>query len=132
MFVFDKVDKFDDDLLLMLSAVLKDLSNPALAPHKFYQPIFIFLSDKAANQIQDRLIDIIEEGRTRNEATVLDFDNLWDNIYVSKAAPHNVLIPKDIIDYFVPLLPMEQKYVELCVADELKLDNLKATEAEMK
>lgn len=126
------MDKFNDDVLLMLSVILGDLSNPALASHKFYQPIFILLSDKGANEIQNRLLDVIEEGRTRNEVTVFDFDHLWDDIYVSKAVPYNVLIPKDDIDYFVPLLPMERKYVERCVADELKLDNLQATEWEMK
>lgn len=132
VFIFDKVDQFDEDVLLMLASILKDLSSSALAPHEFYRPIFIFLSDIAANQIKDRLLAVIKGGRSRDEATIFDFDVLWDNIYVSKRATHNTLIPKDIIDYFVPFLPMERKYVEKCVADELKLDNLIATDAEMR
>ncbi|XP_014227845.1 torsin-1A-like [Trichogramma pretiosum] len=116
VFVFDEVDKMPQGLLDILVPFIDYTS---YGSRKKSKSIFIFLSNTGSHQILDRMINIWESGRDRNNATILDFESL---IAIGAFNEDGGLfrsstIESRLIDHYVPFLPLERKHVIMCIKD---------------
>lgn len=81
--------------------------------------IFIFLSNTGSNLIVQRMIELWENGKSRDDTTLQDFENLISiGAFNEKGGLHKSgTIESKVIDHFVPFLPMEEKHVIECIKD---------------
>ncbi|NXF38416.1 TOR1A protein, partial [Nyctibius bracteatus] len=121
LFIFDEMDK--------MHAGLIDSIKPFLDYYEFLdgvsyrQAIFIFLSNAGAEKITEVALDFWRNGRTREDIQLTDMQNaLSVSVFNNKNSGfwHSTLIDRNLIDYFVPFLPLEYKHVKMCVRVEIE------------
>lgn len=120
LFVFDEADKLPAALLQSLFPLL----NPEETPDT--KSIFIFLSGVGASMINEVALNFWRAGRHREEITLDDLDRpLRAAIHQSKDQflTHQ-LWTLDLIDDFVPFLPLERCHVKLCARDAIEARGL--------
>ncbi|XP_049801106.1 torsin-1A-like isoform X1 [Schistocerca nitens] len=117
MFVFDEVDKMPPGVF--------DSMKPYLDHHgwfdhvDFRNAIFIFLSNTGSNVITRTMIELYKNGRKRNDLKLSDFENLIaSGAFNEKGGLHGSdTIAGNVIDHYVPFLPLEEEHVKKCVRD---------------
>ncbi|NWR79127.1 TOR1A protein, partial [Centropus unirufus] len=121
LFIFDEMDK--------MHAGLIDSIKPFLDYYEFLdgvsyrQAIFIFLSNAGAEKITEVALDFWRSGRRREDILLTDMQNaLSVSVFNNKNSGfwHSTLIDKNLIDYFVPFLPLEYKHVKMCIRVEIQ------------
>ncbi|XP_069729417.1 torsin-1A-like [Phaenicophaeus curvirostris] len=121
LFIFDEMDK--------MHAGLIDSIKPFLDYYEFLdgvsyrQAIFLFLSNAGAEKITEVALDFWRSGRRREDIQLTDMQNaLSVSVFNNKNSGfwHSTLIDKNLIDYFVPFLPLEYKHVKMCVRVEIE------------
>ncbi|KAM8930603.1 torsin-3A [Pelodytes ibericus] len=122
LFVFDEADKLPVDLL--------DSIYPHLG-HLETQSIYIFLSSLGSNAINEVALSYWRAGRHRHEITTDDLDRplkaaIRENQGNAFLLQH--LLIKDLVDVFVPFLPLERAHVKLCARDSYVARGLPYTE----
>ncbi|XP_066450849.1 torsin-3A [Eleutherodactylus coqui] len=120
LFVFDEADKLPAALLQSLF--------PLLNPEEMQdsRSIFIFLSGVGASVINEVVLNFWRAGRHREEITLGDLDRPL------RAAVHQSKDPfltrqlwtHDLINEFVPFLPLERRHVKLCARDAIEARGL--------
>ncbi|XP_075688273.1 torsin-3A [Rhinoderma darwinii] len=120
LFVFDEADKLPAALLQSLFPLL----NPEETQDT--RSIFIFLSGVGASTINEVVLNFWRAGRHREEITLDDLDRpLRVAIHQSKdqSLTHQLWL-NDLIDEFVPFLPLERGHVKLCIRDAIEARGL--------
>ncbi|NXV12303.1 TOR1A protein, partial [Cepphus grylle] len=121
LFIFDEMDK--------MHAGLIDSIKPFLDYYEFLdgvsyrQAIFIFLSNAGAEKITEVALDFWRNGKRREDIQLQDMQNaLSVSVFNNKNSGfwHSTLIDRNLIDYFVPFLPLEYKHVKMCVRVEIE------------
>nr|XP_021137108.1 torsin-1A isoform X2 [Columba livia] len=121
LFIFDEMDK--------MHAGLIDSIKPFLDYYEFLdgvsyrQAIFIFLSNAGAEKITEVALDFWRNGRRREDIQLTEMQNaLSVSVFNNKNSGfwHSTLIDRNLIDYFVPFLPLEYKHVKMCVRVEIE------------
>ncbi|XP_044157768.1 torsin-3A [Bufo gargarizans] len=120
LFVFDETDKLP-------AAFLQSLF-PLLYPDetKDTRSIFIFLSGSGAGVINEVALNFWRAGRLREEITLDDLDRplrmaikqMKDQLLTQQLWMHN------LIDEYVPFLPLERHHVKLCTRDAIEARGL--------
>ncbi|XP_069835437.1 torsin-3A [Dendropsophus ebraccatus] len=124
LFVFDEADKLPAALLQSLFPLL----NPEETQDT--RSIFIFLSGIGASKINEVALNFWRAGCHREEITLDDLDRpLRAAIHQSKDQflTHH-LWTQDLIDEFVPFLPLERRHVKLCARDAIEARGLPYSE----
>lgn len=116
LFIFDNMDKAPEKMIQFLSSILEHITN--MGGNAFYRATFLLLSNSGANQIRetmDRLID--DDGITRDQLAMEHFEDILKvNAYTSTNNPNKLhLISPNLIDSYIPFLPLEIEHVEKCL-----------------
>lgn len=121
IFIFDEMDKMHAGLIDSIKPFLDYYE--LLDGVSYRKAIFIFLSNAGAEKITELALDFWRNGRTREDIELTDIQNaLSVSVFNNKNSGfwHSTLIDKNLIDYFVPFLPLEYKHVKMCVRVEIQ------------
>lgn len=121
IFVFDEVDKMPESLINVLVPFLdyhtyrKSFKSGDLIQQN--KAIFIFLSNTGSIQIVKHLTNLWEQGMKREDTRLQDFEKLVaDGAFSEKGGfHHSDAIQANVIDHFVPFLPLEEVHVMKCL-----------------
>ncbi|XP_031844334.1 torsin-1A isoform X2 [Nomia melanderi] len=135
LFVFDEVDKMPEGLLNVLVPFLDynaqfklwRLSGSLLNTKK---AVYIFLSNTGSSRIIQRLLNLWEEGRHRSKAKLHDFENLISvGAFNEKGGLHHSdTIDTNLIDHYVPFLPLEETHIKQCLVKAFTVRNVSPSE----
>ncbi|KAL6042198.1 hypothetical protein STEG23_001898 [Scotinomys teguina] len=121
IFIFDEMDKMHAGLI---DAIKPFLDYYDVVDEVSYQKaIFIFLSNAGAERITDVALDFWKSGKQREEIKLRDMEHaLAVSVFNNKNSGfwHSSLIDRNLIDYFVPFLPLEYKHLKMCIRVEMQ------------
>ncbi|XP_059849651.1 torsin family 1 [Hypanus sabinus] len=121
MFIFDEMDKMQAGLIDAIKPYLDYYEN--IDGVVYRNAIFIFLSNAGGESINKVALEFWRKGREREDIQVKDIESkLSIGVFNNKKSGfwHTSLIDKNLIDYFIPFLPLEYKHVKMCVKEELR------------
>ncbi|XP_051481765.1 torsin-3A [Apus apus] len=129
LFIFDEAEKLHFGLL--------DALKPFMVPYDkgqvdYRRSIFLFLSNLGGNTINEVALDFWRAGRAREE---ISFEFLEQRLRMELQEPaensyaRSHLLEENLIDFFVPFLPLEYHHVKLCTRDAFLARGLPYTEA---
>ena len=134
VFIFDEIDKMPEQLLSFIKPFL-DYYDSVLDVD-FRRSIFIFLSNQGGTAIANIAKDHHIAGKNREDLTLKHFEgpvmkeafNREGLFFLSKTISNNLgglkmseLITSQLIDHFVPFLPLERQHVVMCTEDYLRI-----------
>ncbi|XP_058861601.1 torsin-1A-like isoform X1 [Acipenser ruthenus] len=126
LFIFDEMDKMHPGLIDSIKPFLDYYET--MDGVSYRQAIFIFLSNAGGEKITKVALDFWNEGKKREEIQLKDLETAVSlEVFNNKKSGfwHTSLIDKNLVDFFVPFLPLEIKHVRMCVKEELKSRNKK-------
>ncbi|XP_045923677.1 torsin-1A-like [Micropterus dolomieu] len=128
IFIFDEMDEMHPGLIDSIKPFLEYHNN--LDGVSYRKAIFIFLSNAGGETITQTALDFWNAGRDREEIELKDLET---SISVSAfnyngGLWNSHLIDKNLVDFFVPFLPLEKRHTIQCVMDEMKARGLRPDE----
>ncbi|XP_029301284.1 torsin-1B-like isoform X2 [Cottoperca gobio] len=125
MFIFDEMDKMHPDLIDSIKPYLDYYDK--LDGVSYRKAIFIFLSNIGGESITKRALDFWKAGRDREKIELKDLKILLALAVFSKNSglSHSSLIDNNLVDFFIPFLPLEYRHVVQCVMAEMKARGLR-------
>ncbi|XP_009805156.1 torsin-1A [Gavia stellata] len=120
LFIFSEMDQMPHGLI--------DSIMPFLGYHEeidgvyYGKAIFIFLNNAGGDKITEIALDYWRRLKRREDIPVKKLQSLLsEEIFRNRNSGffHSQLIQKNLIDYFIPFLPLEYKHVKECVREEL-------------
>lgn len=120
LFIFDEIDKMPNGLI--------DIIKPYLDFHEkldgvdYRKSIFIFLSNTAGDVIARATLDAWKDGIDRSKVRLNDMEKVIElGSFNEKGGLYRAdIVQKNLIDVFVPFLPLERKQIVACIRDEFK------------
>ncbi|XP_067430358.1 torsin-1A-like [Thunnus thynnus] len=131
MFIFDEVDKMHPSLIDVITPYLDYYKK--LDGVSYGKAIFIFLSNDGAESISQTALDFWREGKDREEIKLNDLEtSLSESAFKNKGSGlwQSRLIEQNLVDFFIPFLPLEYKHVVQCVMDDMKAKGLEPDQNE--
>ncbi|XP_050296221.1 torsin-1A-like isoform X2 [Anthonomus grandis grandis] len=132
LFIFDEVDKMVPEVLNILKPMLDYKLN--IDGVDYSQSVFIFLSNTGADVVNEHFHDLyIKEGKERNDMTMADFETFIQRGAFNEQGGfhHSDAIKNNLIDHYIPFLPLEQKHVEMCIRKEFQIRNVNQPKQEL-
>ncbi|XP_029301285.1 torsin-1A-like [Cottoperca gobio] len=125
MFIFDEMDKMHPGLIDSIKPYLDYYHK--LDGVSYRKAIFIFLSNAGGEIIAQKALDFWKAGRDREEIKLEDLEKLLSLAAFNKNSglSHSSLIDNNLVDVFVPFLPLEYRHVVQCVMAEMKARGLR-------
>ncbi|XP_065099857.1 torsin family 1 isoform X1 [Paramisgurnus dabryanus] len=120
VFVFDEMDKMHPGLIDGIKPYLDFYDN--LNGVSYRQAIFIFLSNAGGENIVQVALNFWKDGKEREEIQLKDLETALSlAVFNNKNSGfwHTSLIDKNLVDFFVPFLPLEYKHVVQCGLAEM-------------
>ncbi|KAH0615441.1 hypothetical protein JD844_004666 [Phrynosoma platyrhinos] len=121
IFIFDEMDKMHAGLIDSIKPFLDYYDE--LDGVSYRKAIFIFLSNAGAEKITEVALDFWRKGKRREDLQLKDVEaTVSVSVFNNKNSGfwHSSLIDRNLIDYFVPFLPLEYKHVKMCIRVELE------------
>ncbi|XP_054854310.1 torsin-1A-like [Eublepharis macularius] len=121
VFIFDEMDKMHAGLIDSIKPFLDYYEQ--LDGVSYRKAIFIFLSNAGAEKITEVALDFWRSGKRREDLELQDLESSVSvSVFNNKNSGfwHSSLIDRNLIDYFIPFLPLEYKHVKMCVRVELE------------
>ncbi|KAM9735721.1 torsin family 1 isoform 1-T1 [Menidia menidia] len=121
MFIFDEMDKMHPGLIDSIKPYLDYYDK--LEGVSYRKSIFIFLSNAGGDSIIQTALDFWRAGRSRDEIELKDLEtSLSLSVFNNQKSGffHTSLIDKNLVDFFVPFLPLEYQHVVQCTMSEMK------------
>ncbi|XP_042334731.1 torsin-1A-like [Sceloporus undulatus] len=121
IFIFDEMDKMHAGLIDSIKPFLDYYDE--LDGVSYRKAIFIFLSNAGAEKITEVALDFWRKGKRREDLQLRDVEaTVSVSVFNNKNSGfwHSSLIDRNLIDYFVPFLPLEYKHVKMCIRVELE------------
>lgn len=120
LFIFDEVDKIPSGVFEALTSLLDHHDN--VDGVNLRHATFIFLSNTGGTEITDKLLDLTGTGMLREETQLFHFEK------IAELAAYNIvgglrktsLIEANLIDHFIPFLPLEKRHIERCIISDFK------------
>ncbi|NXS48823.1 TOR3A protein, partial [Balaeniceps rex] len=130
LFIFDEAEKLHFRLLDAIKPFMAHYDNKGQVDYR--RSIFLFLSNLGGNTINEVALDFWRAGRAREEISMefleqqlrLELLEPAENAYI-----RSHLLKENLIDFFVPFLPLEYHHVKLCARDAFLARGLPYTEA---
>ncbi|NXL39258.1 TOR3A protein, partial [Glaucidium brasilianum] len=130
LFIFDEAEKLHFGLLDAIKPFMARYDSKGQVDYQ--RSIFLFLSNLGGNTINEVALDFWRAGRAREEISMefleqrlqLELQEPEENGYTS-----SLLLGENLIDFFVPFLPLEYHHVKLCTRDAFLARGLPYTEA---
>ncbi|XP_054908670.1 torsin-1A-like [Poeciliopsis prolifica] len=126
MFIFDESDKMHPGLIDSIKPYLEYYDN--LDGISYRKSIFIFLSNTGGDDITKTALEFWKMGKDREKITLKDLEEkLSLSAFNGQNGGffHTSLIDKNLVDFFVPFLPLEERHVVQCAMAEMKARNLR-------
>ncbi|XP_019357361.1 PREDICTED: torsin-3A isoform X1 [Gavialis gangeticus] len=129
LFIFDEAEKLHTDLLDTIKPYVDHYDSIGQVDYR--RSIFLFLSNSGGNTINEVALDFWRAGQAREEITM---EYLEQRLRMElKESPgtafaHSHLLEENLIDFFVPFLPLEFHHVKLCARDAFLAQGLPYTE----
>ncbi|KAJ8945873.1 hypothetical protein NQ318_002713 [Aromia moschata] len=120
LFIFDEVDKMPPTVLDAIKPMIdyRDIVDGV----DYTRSVFIFLSNTGSGLINEHYEELWNRGRQREDVTLNDFE-----LMISKGAFNEEggfylsdTIKSNLIDHYIPFLPMQEKHVIECIKDEFR------------
>ncbi|KAG8554850.1 hypothetical protein GDO81_003918 [Engystomops pustulosus] len=121
LFIFDDVYLMHPELLHSLMPYLD--YHDKIDGVSYRKCIFIFTSCSGANVISDYALEVRRQRKRRGEIQLVDVQRVLTSHLLEKRQSefyNSDLIRNNVIDIFVPFLPLELEHVKMCVRAELK------------
>ncbi|KAM5145341.1 torsin-1B [Mantella aurantiaca] len=118
IFIFDEMDKLHQGLIDTIKPFLDYYDQ--IDGVSYRKAIFIFLSN-AGGDVINRVV--LETKKERNDLGLQDLESVLSvTLFNNKDSGfwHSSLIDKNLIDFYVPFLPLEYKHVKQCALAELR------------
>ncbi|XP_074547307.1 torsin family 1 isoform X2 [Halichoeres trimaculatus] len=121
MFIFDEMDQMHPGLIDSIKPYLDYYDK--LDGVSYRRAIFIFLSNAGGDSIVQKALDFWRGGQNREEIELRDLEtDLSLSVFNNKKSGlwHTSLIDKNLVDFFVPFLPLEYRHVVQCAMAEMQ------------
>ncbi|TKC39302.1 hypothetical protein EI555_013138, partial [Monodon monoceros] len=121
VFIFDEMDKLHPGVIDAIKPFLDYYEQ--IDGVSYRKAIFIFLSNAGGDLITKTALDFWRAGRRREGIQLKDLEPaLSVGVFNNKHSGlwHSGLIDRNLIDYFIPFLPLEYSHVKMCVRAEMK------------
>jgi len=120
IFIFDEVDKMPPGVLDGIKPFLDHYE--AIDGVDYRGNIFLFLSNTGGKEITGAALEAWRAGRKREEISFRDLEPLIAAGAFNEQGglQYSRMIEKNLVDVFVPFLPLERRHVRTCVANELR------------
>ncbi|XP_003470991.2 torsin-1B [Cavia porcellus] len=121
VFIFDEMDKLHPGVIDAIKPFLDYYEQVDGVSYR--RAIFIFLSNAGGDLITRTALDFWRAGRKREEIRLKDLEPVLSvGVFNNKHSGlwHSTLIDRNLIDYFIPFLPLEYRHVQMCVRAELQ------------
>ena len=130
LFIFDEMDKMPIGLIDVLKPYL-DHYPPDVGKIDYRQSIFIFLSNTGGHLINKAVLKHWKDGKNREDIKILEMDKVINlGEFNNKGGFwHSSLIEKNLIDYFIPFMPMERSHIKMCAAADLEKKGYPVTDS---
>ncbi|CAG9857505.1 unnamed protein product [Phyllotreta striolata] len=120
LFIFDEIDHVPSEVLNNILPMLDYREKVDGADYR--RAIFIFISNSGSDLIVEKLNELYRGNRSREDMELGDFEkvivfgifNQEGGFYHSDTIKHN------IIDHYLPFLPLEVEHVKACIVREFK------------
>ncbi|XP_074039113.1 torsin-1A-like [Leptinotarsa decemlineata] len=125
LFIFDEVEMMPEQILNAIKPMLDYKSS--IDGADYTEAIFLFISNTGSDLILRRYEELIGvENKKREEIDLRDFKNLiLEGVFSEKGGfHHSDTISNNLIDHYIPFLPMEKKHVLECIKDEFLMRNI--------
>ena len=129
VFIIDEMDKATDGLINGIKDAVETLkSNTSESDGFDIFPVtlFIFLSNAKASQINQYLVGQLDLGRDRKSIGTNEFQLLFSE---SEFEWYHEFYIKDLIDVFVPFLPLEEQHVKQCIVRDFQNKGINPSES---
>uniref|UniRef100_UPI00398F7862 torsin-1A-like isoform X2 n=1 Tax=Pristiophorus japonicus TaxID=55135 RepID=UPI00398F7862 len=129
MFIFDEMDKMHPGLINAIKPFLEYTNDVDKVDYR--KAIFIFLSNTGGDKISEFTLGFLMDGKERES---IKLDHLEEDLSLAVFNNNNSgfwqtnLIQANLIDHFIPFLPLEFKHVVLCVRAELASKGVEGNE----
>lgn len=121
VFIFDEMDKLYPGVI---DAIKPFLDYYELVDGVSYRKaIFIFLSNAGGDLITKATLDAWRAGKKREDIQLKDLEAVLSlGVFNNKHSGlwRSGLIDRNLIDYFIPFLPLEYRHVKMCVRAEMR------------
>ncbi|KAG8516111.1 Torsin-1B [Galemys pyrenaicus] len=121
VFIFDEMDKMHPGVIDAIKPFLDYYEQVDGVSYR--KAIFIFLSNAGGDLITKATLDYWRAGSMREELQLKDLESaLSVGVFNNKHSGlwRSGLIDRNLIDYFVPFLPLEHRHVKMCVRAEMR------------
>lgn len=125
MFIFDEMDKMHPGLIDSIKPYLDYYDK--LDGVSYRKAMFIFLSNAGGESIVQTALDFWREGRDREEIELRDLEMALSlSVFNNNQSGffHTSLIDKNLVDFFVPFLPLEYQHIVQCAKVEMEARGL--------
>lgn len=129
LFIFDEMDKMPTGLIDVLKPYLDHY--PDVGKIDYRKSIFIFLSNTGGHLINNDVLNHWKEGKKREDIKIKQMDkviNLGEFNNKGSGFWHSALIEKNLIDYFIPFMPLERSHIKMCAKADLEQKGHPVTE----
>lgn len=119
LFIFDEMDKIPDGLVSILKPFLD--TRGLKSSLNLNQFVFLFLSNSGGQLINKYVLEHYKQGYARDTIDLVSLEGLLHRYAeTNPSAWYNELMKTEVIDYFVPFLPLERSHVKQCVHRDMK------------
>ncbi|CAG2178641.1 unnamed protein product [Oppiella nova] len=127
LIIFDEMDKLLPGVIDAIKPFID--YNPVVDSVDYRKSIFIFLSNTGGTAITKATYEYHLSGRERTDLSMKDLEPLINSGAFNENGGlyKSDIVEKNLIDAFVPFLPLEKKHIKLCIYDYLRLHYNKST-----
>ncbi|MBZ3888231.1 Torsin-1B [Sciurus carolinensis] len=121
VFIFDEMDKLHPGIIDAIKPFLDYYEQ--VDGVSYCKAIFIFLSNAGGDLITKTALDFWRAGRKREDIQLKDLEPVLSvGVFNNKHSGlwRSGLIDRNLIDYFIPFLPLEYRHVKMCVRAEMR------------
>jgi len=119
IFIFDEMDHMPAGLIDTIKPFLG--TDPSVQGVDYRKSMFIFLSNSGGKEIAEMTYELWKSGKIREKIRLRDMQELLIRAAFNHEGgmENSEIITKNLVDHFIPFLPLERKHVRLCVKDAL-------------
>nr|XP_029734072.1 torsin-1A isoform X1 [Aedes albopictus] len=125
LFIFDDVEEIPSGIVNYIVHMLNH--NVVLDGVSLSKAMFVFITNVGGVEISNILLNMLKNGKTREEADYYDFERalqLASYKYENTGFFRSHLVDSHVVDYYIPFLPLEASHVRSCIMQEFSLYNI--------
>ncbi|XP_074871487.1 torsin-1A-like [Carettochelys insculpta] len=129
LFIFSEMDQMPYGLI---DSIMPYVSHHKVINGVYYgKAIFLFLNNAGGDKITEVALAHWRQQKGREEIPLQDLQSMLSAEIINNRNSgfwNSKLIQKNLVDYFIPFLPLEYKHVKQCIQKELRYQGLREDE----